>query len=550
MSAFISVRVVPLEDLFSDSYHFRLPYFQRAYAWRTMEVGRLLSDLAEAASDAKREGYFLGKLMLAHGPGDAETALVDGHQRVMSLTILFSVLRDLETDAARQARLDLLVNGPKTARLSPQQSLADFCAGFVQAPGATAEDPDDDRGELSETERNIVENRDHLRNMLTTAEWSQDRRRQLADFATKKCVVVALSVPDEDLAWSYLRTEETTRLEFAPTDTAKWNILSIVSRGERAKCQLIWDTCEHLLGSDDLKALLGHVLLLRTRKRSEQPVEIDLAKSFKMQVPGQAEIFFESELLAKAKALAAVRQLAPASGRVSGLPLAIRDYVLLLTIINPHIWMPAAMLWGDRVRDSAATTEFYRLLERLIWMMRLSGDDHPKQKKHIIGLLGDIDRGLQPRDMPSFAIPQAMKDAALSNLRALTFDSKHYYTRVLRRISIALGQDPGPISEDAVTVEHLLPRGFQARSEWRRTFPTKKMVSTHAHRLGNLTYLSPDANQLADDKGWAAKRPILAASEFVMTQQVARVEMWGQTAIAQRTEELIKILFSAWDLKA
>ena len=44
--------------------------------------------------------------------------------------------------------------------------------------------------------------------------------------------------------------------------------------------------------------------------------------------------------------------------------------------------------------------------------------------------------------MKELEITRAVRDSAWTNLRSSTFDSKHYATRVLRRISVELGQDP------------------------------------------------------------------------------------------------------------
>jgi hypothetical protein len=74
---FISVNVISLEELFSDAYHFRLPYFQRAYAWHTVAAGRLLADVTTAMA-ANKPYYCLGKLTLAQLPRSPEPARI-GH---------------------------------------------------------------------------------------------------------------------------------------------------------------------------------------------------------------------------------------------------------------------------------------------------------------------------------------------------------------------------------------------------------------------------------------------------------------------------------------
>jgi hypothetical protein len=538
----ITVSVVPLRELFSDAFHFRLPYFQRAYAWQTEQVGRLLSDITAAmrASDGKR-GYFLGKLMVAQRKGQSDAALVDGHQRVMSLTILFAVLRDLESNPAMQEKLNGFIRG-REVRLSPQEAIAQSCERFVQAPGATSVEPDEDLDVLSETERNLIENRNYLRTEFTGPEFGPSIRHALIDYLADRCCVIVSSVEDEDEAWAFLRTEEETRVDFSKSDRAKFNLLSIVPAPERAECQRIWEGCEVLLGAADMHALLGHLRTLKRRKQSGKPVEVEIAESYRFNVAGAGSSFLKEQLEPAAARLASLRR------RDSGLG-GIGEFAERLEWIDRQLWVPAALLWLERRHDPEESRLFFRRLERMVWMMRIAGFDPTKQHNRIVQLLGEIDRGGKVSAMRELDVTAEMREKALANLRSPSFDAKHFSARVLRRVSIALGQDPGPIERDRLTVEHVLPRAFNPRSGWRTHFPSPRSVKQYAHRLGNLTFLSPAENQKADTLDWRDKRPILANSRFLLSSRLAAAEEWTPAQIFGRTEELIAALFKEWEIK-
>ena len=544
MHEFISVKVISLEELFSDAYHFRLPYFQRAYAWHTVAAGRLLADVMTAMT-ANKPYYCLGKLTLAKLPDSPATALVDGHQRVMSLTILFAVLRDLEEDQTVKARLQNFVAGA-APRLSSQETIREFLHELVQAPGATANEPEEDIADLSETERNIIENRNHLRSELMSAEYTLQMRRSLAAYLASRCCVIVSSVEDEDEAWQFLRTEEDTRVEFNATDRAKASLLSIIPQGDRAECQRMWEVSEALLGADDMVALLGHIRTLKLRKRTERPLEIDLGETFKLNAPGKGVAFFRDEVLPASRLVAELRKPAATQGKPGS---AIADSCERLNWITPHLWVPAALVWLSKERSAAESVLFFKRLERLVWMMRIAGLDPAKQQTRIIQLAGEIERGVKPDAMRELEISYAMRDAALTNLRSKTFDAKQYSARVLRRISVALGQDPGPVNATSVTIEHILPRGFAQKSGWRKHFPTKKVVQAHSHKLGNLTFLTAADNQAADTLDWGDKRPIFARSKLILANRLGATADWSVQSITSRTEDMIRILFEAWDLK-
>lgn len=90
-----------LSRVFSDEFAFAIPTYQRPYAWETEQAEALLDDILAALKDATetREAvtYFLGSIVLIKQPGSPEAKVVDGQQRLTTLTILLSVLRDLSS---------------------------------------------------------------------------------------------------------------------------------------------------------------------------------------------------------------------------------------------------------------------------------------------------------------------------------------------------------------------------------------------------------------------------------------------------------------------
>ena len=89
----------PLQKIFSSDFDFSIPLYQRPYAWTTKETGELLSDLLDNMGPLNAEvddtnPYFLGSLVLVKGD-TPEADVVDGQQRLTTLTILLSALRTL-----------------------------------------------------------------------------------------------------------------------------------------------------------------------------------------------------------------------------------------------------------------------------------------------------------------------------------------------------------------------------------------------------------------------------------------------------------------------
>jgi uncharacterized protein with ParB-like and HNH nuclease domain len=88
-----------LSRVFSDEFAFAIPTYQRPYAWEKEQAEALLDDvlgsLEEALKNEDPITYFLGSIVLIKRPGAPEAKVVDGQQRLTTLTILLSVLRNL-----------------------------------------------------------------------------------------------------------------------------------------------------------------------------------------------------------------------------------------------------------------------------------------------------------------------------------------------------------------------------------------------------------------------------------------------------------------------
>ncbi|MGH8526244.1 MAG: DUF262 domain-containing protein, partial [Gammaproteobacteria bacterium] len=94
----------PIRKVFSSDFEFQIPDYQRPYRWGNDQTLQLLEDLEETLDRVMGDDpYFLGSLVLV-SRGASKYDVIDGQQRLTTLTILFAVLRDL---ASGQLRDDL-----------------------------------------------------------------------------------------------------------------------------------------------------------------------------------------------------------------------------------------------------------------------------------------------------------------------------------------------------------------------------------------------------------------------------------------------------------
>ena len=98
MSDYFKPESLTIEAIFSNADSFyQMPIYQRPYSWDKDRVEQLWADIFEAYENHKENpsqdnNYFLGSLVVVKNKNGAYD-VVDGQQRITTLTILFCVLR-------------------------------------------------------------------------------------------------------------------------------------------------------------------------------------------------------------------------------------------------------------------------------------------------------------------------------------------------------------------------------------------------------------------------------------------------------------------------
>ena len=83
-----------IADIFAGEKKYVVPLYQREYAWTDHEVGRLLADIWESYRKNASSNYYIGTLVVK--PDGGEYEVIDGQQRLTTLSILYSLIGDSE----------------------------------------------------------------------------------------------------------------------------------------------------------------------------------------------------------------------------------------------------------------------------------------------------------------------------------------------------------------------------------------------------------------------------------------------------------------------
>jgi hypothetical protein len=563
MSPGFTAEPLTLGRLFSDPYSFRVPSFQRPYSWTTKEAGQLLDDLTLAleeqasAGDDEERGYFLGAMLLtapvSAGTDDAEFVprhdIVDGQQRLVTLTILLAVLRDLMGASESKAASDWLaqfIESPLEAgqqrsyRLELRGGEHEFLKTYVQERGASARMPDGDV--TTEAQGRILAVREHF-----LAELGQRDRPELAritSFVVQACHIALISANSIDGAHRIFMVLNDRGRPLARNDILKAQVLGQISEGARQSALDIWDRTAALVG-EDFEPLFSHIRAVEggTKGQIISGIRDIIANA------GGAQVFVKSVLEPYGRALHAVR-----SGQHEGSEHSpeIRRLLSYLHWLGSADWVPPALLWwrlnGD---DPEQLVVFLRRLERLAYSLRLLGLGADKRLSRFRGVVRAIHNGnvFDSRTSP-LDLGRDEQRNILYNLRNLHVRSPLTCKLVLLRLNDELAGVPQNLSPPDLTVEHVLPQKPSRNSVWRTWFPTADEREACVNSVGNLVLVTRAQNEMARNNDLARKLTAYFENGAVphITRELAGIAEWRAPQILAREERLMALIRAIWEL--
>ena len=567
----------PLAKVFSSDYVFSIPTYQRPYAWTTEETEELLDDvLAFADRDPDRDAsqvhalppYFLGSVVLIKAPNDPRADVVDGQQRLTTLSVLFAALRELADLGERQEFDPFVREAGSTVRgtkAQPRLTLRDrdqpFFARHVQAPGALAGIAD------AKTENDAQENlRDNAALLYRRlAEMEPARRTRLGAYLAQRCYLVVVSTRDRPSAYRIFSVLNDRGLDLSAADILKADTIGALATDPDAEAEFTrrWEDTEETLGRDRFLELFGHIRTVHQKVKRKEALLDEVQKYVRPSERPRA--FIEDELEPYADVLLQARE-ATFGNRTDPDPsvAAVNRALRHLGDVDNADWVPVALvLLRHHAADPERLAQALGLLDRLASaMMVYRGNVNTRMERYaeaLTHLEGDHDDG-QPSwngDPLSPDSPLHLRDdehaRVLDRLDGDLYEEKRTRKFVLLRLDEALSEGTATYDHGTVSVEHVLPQTPPAGSEWTRQFDGEATRRAYLHKLGNLVLLSRSRNSKARNLPFAEKKAKYfsadgGGSPFVLTSGVLKEPDWTPDVVERRQADLLSALARHWRL--
>lgn len=269
---------------------YSIDYYQREYKWQKEHIAALLADLADKFLDSHQEGnersavadyghYFLGSIIISDK--DSQKFVIDGQQRLTTLTLLLIFLHHQLQDAEHKGQIADLIFSQKYGKRSFNLDIPERIA-CMEALYRDEELADTD---VSESIANIVGRYGEIEEFFPEA-LRGEALPYFADWLVENVHLVEITAYSDSDAYTIFETMNDRGLSLTPVDMLKGYLLANITDAEkRTHASRVWkerisslaEVCKEE-DSDGIKAWLRsqYATSIRERKSGAAPQDFDL----------------------------------------------------------------------------------------------------------------------------------------------------------------------------------------------------------------------------------------------------------------------------------
>lgn len=562
MSNKITGKEYPLSKIFSADFEYHIPGYQRPYAWTEEETGILFDDLYEFFQTEAVDNYFLGSIVLIKDENKPYADVIDGQQRLTTLSILFSVMANsFHTEAYRnnckkylQEEGNILEGIAAQPRIFLRDWDQDFFSKYIQDIQLDALVQIDPVTLDTEAKRHIQKNCTVLREKFSEVFNDENDLLKFTQFILTRCFLVVVSTPNQESAFRVFSVMNSRGLDLLPTDIIKSMTIGKLPKDEEQKYTEKWEELENLTGRDGFNEVFTHTRTIFAKERPKK----NLLDEFKEYVIKQTspKSLVDEYLIPYTEAYVCLKNCDFSSTQNAE---EINELLLWLNKTNNHDWMPPAIKFlTDHKNDSVYILWFIRKLERLASYLLVTAKDVNQRMERYKWILVEMESRpdnnltapLENIELTDWEKQQFI-DALNGEIYSMTAKRRNY---IIQRLDSFLSDGGATYNTKLFTIEHVLPQHPSADSEWMKLWPDTQTQRFWLNKIANLVPLTRQRNSAAQNYDFNTKKIKYfqsknGTSSYTLTTQVINIAAWTPEVVEARQKDLEKIFISKWDLK-
>lgn len=562
-----------IEDVMRRNTTFQVPQFQRDYSWDEDQINDLWQDILETKD--KKELHFLGAFVFKED--EDITEIIDGQQRLATLTIILAVIRDLYKELQYQSLASSIDTGyilkeidPVTEKIDGKLVLNEhdsiFFKKFIQDSDLTFSDRKNDYEtnikDFTSSNRLIFENYTFFRReieekifQIKNLEEKKVWLGNLQNCILKKLVVIVARVKDEEQAIHVFETLNARGLELSIADLLKNYLFLRVIQNKTLKEQISQEWNE----------------MFDSLEKKDVPIEHFL----RHYILSKYGIVRKKELYRKLKSL--IRQ-ENVSDFISDLKNEANIYANLVRPIKRYWWNNKGIVyWLDNIRMLSVRQvlplllsakhklhndlQFKKLVRacfvlsfRYSTICRKNPNDYEKFYSGIAIEVRNSDRTNAEEIIEKLKSLDPTEEEFRIRFNSVQVRKANVVSYILKEINDYLQETSGThelevrTNPEDVNLEHILPKTLN--SEWQKYVLENNIDHIGIlNRLGNLTLIDSSLNMGAGNDFFTVKRDkFYKNSELLINKDLKSIKKWDTDSVVERQKKLADIACQIWNI--
>ena len=561
VSSKITGKEYPLSKIFSSDFEYHIPGYQRPYSWTKEETGLLFDDLYNFFQEEKSDNYFLGSIVLIKEEQKRYAEVIDGQQRLTTLSILFSAMADAfgDSECKSDCKAYLCEKGKALEGIEakPRVFLRDADHPFfykyiqnVQLDALVALDPvtlD------TEAKKHIRENCALLREKLKDIFLDDKQRLEFTQFLLTRCYLVVVSTPSQESAFRIFTVMNSRGLDLLPTDIIKSTVIGNLPKEKQQEYTEKWEGLEELTGRDGFNEVFTRTRTIFVKERQKKTLREEFEEYILKTVSPKRLI--DDYLVPYTNAYVQLKNCeftaTHHADEVNGL-------LFWLNKTNNSDWMPPAIKFlAEHPNDSEYVLWFIRKLERLASYLLVTAQDVNHRVDRYKWLLVEME-----------GRPDSTLTSPLRNIELTDWEKEHFrqtldgeiYTMtaqrrnyIIQRLDSFMSDGGASYNQKLFTIEHVLPQHPPVHGSWPELWPDEQERMYWLNRIANLVPLTRQRNSAAQNYGFTTKKEKYfqskgGTSSYVLTTQVINEPKWTPDVVKKRQETLNEVFAEKWEL--
>lgn len=538
---------------------FFIPRFQRAYSWEAEQIGQFWSDIIDNISDS----YFIGSIVV-YKRGRSSLALVDGQQRLTTITILLCAIREAYKSIGNHALADGLqayieqktrdnktvyvleteTSFPYLQEEVMKNSAADAPYNFGKEEEAIARAYSIFKDKIKEVLDPILSNKERTKgeNIDEATKWLSSLRDAVFDLN-----LIVVTLDNEEDAYLIFETLNTRGKDLALSDLIRNHFTKFLKpSGGVDQATLKWgkvlDTIASAPISLDPDTFIVHswqsrydfvtkakvfprVKALITSKNAKDHLNRFMSDSEHWRSIFDQEFRWttgEKEVKRSLRALRVFKVVQPTPGVLS-LIRCYRDEIIKYRTLRDALSMIEKFHFSFNAvtssRSSGGISGMYSSLGRQVF----SAED----ASEVAEAISDLKSKLRDRESDEAEFNAGFNQISYTKENS---SQKALVQYVLRKIAMHEMQPFIGETED-LTIEHLLPQSRKKAGE----------NEADIGRIGNLILIDSKTNDSLANKSFKEKKKILADKGYKLPNALAEADDITSEVISRNTARLAKL---------